>query len=162
MRIMSLVLGLIVLCSSDPFAQDVSRPEVDPLADYVMQQMAYRLASAKQVSFHLETNTDVVDDGMRVRVDRTADVALRRPDRLMMHARGDEGRQGFRYDGRTATLYHVDMELYSSARTPGTIDDMLAHMFDQYGFTFPMADLVLSEPYVALMSSQPAKAMPWA
>jgi hypothetical protein len=151
MKALGLILGLIVLSISAAATQDMHQQEVDPLADYMLQQMASKLTAAKHVSFHLETGTDVVDDGLRVRIGRTADVALRRPDRLMMHARGDAGRKGFRYDGRTATLYHVDLELYSSVRTPGTIDEMLEHMFEEYGFTFPMADLVLADPYVALM-----------
>jgi hypothetical protein len=151
MRTLYVVFGMIVLASSMAIAQDVDQQRIDPLADYVLQQMASKLAAAEQVSFHLETSTDVLDEGLRVRMGRTANVALRRPDRLMMHARGDAGRLGFRYDGRTATLYHVDFELYSSVRAPGIIDELLGHLFKEYGFTFPMADLVLSNPYAALM-----------
>ena len=99
MRLFGLITSLIVLLNSATFAQTTGQQEVDPLADYIMQQMASKLAAAKHVSFHLETSTDVVDDDLRVRMGRTADVALRRPDRLMMHARGDGGRQGFRLAG---------------------------------------------------------------
>lgn len=149
MKALGLILALTVLAGGS-VAQDSGQP-IDPAAEHIVWQMASKLAAASNVSFHLETTTDVIGSGPRVSVGTVADVAIERPSRLAMHSTGASGSKGFRYDGQTATLYHVDQQLYSSVKVPGTIDDMIEHLYEEYGFTIDMADVILSDPYSAFM-----------
>jgi hypothetical protein len=145
-----LIFGLFAVATPPALGQDSL--DVDPWADYALRRMAEKLAAARQVSFHVETSVDVVgSDEMRVQLGRSADVALRRPDRLVVRTYGEDGRKGFRFDGQVATLYHVELHLYASAKVSPNIDGALDDLFNEYGYTFPMSDLVVSDPYAALM-----------
>ena len=42
------------------------------------------------------------------------------------------------------------MKLYATVPEPGTIDEVVARIDEKYGFTPPLAELILSDPYGAL------------
>jgi hypothetical protein len=42
------------------------------------------------------------------------------------------------------------MKLYATVSVPGTIDEVVAKIDEKYGFTPPLAEFILSDPYGAL------------
>jgi hypothetical protein len=144
----ALLLGVV---TTQVLAQ--GEPEIDPLARHMVQAMSRTLTGASEVSFKVQSTIDVVDDtGLMVQSGETLHVALRRPDRLMVRADGSNGRRGFTYDGKTATIYHIDYESYSSAEVPATIDGALDQLDQRYGFSISVDEFVGSDPYGSLMS----------
>lgn len=126
--------------------------DMDPTALYVLGEMSRRLAAAEQIAFHVEVTVESADDtGLKSSVGRSMGFALRRPDRLAMQTQGEEGRRGLRYDGVTATLYHVDLETYSVVEVGQTVDGALDHLRTEYDYAIPLADLIHSDPAAALL-----------
>jgi len=126
--------------------------DIDPVALYALGETCSRLGAAEQITCHVEATIDRVDAaGLKTQVSRSMDVALRRPDRLAMHSIGTEGRRGFRYDGQSATLYNEDVKFFSTVTAASTLDGTLDLLREEYGFTFPMTDLIRSDPRAVLL-----------
>ncbi len=152
-RVLIALVGMLVAVGLNGASASVSPDaDIDPMAEYLLQQMTRRLASAEQLTFRVEATVDAVDtDGLTVQTAEAMDVALRRPDRLAVRTQGDEGRRGFRYDGLTATIYHADLQVYSFVEAAQTVDATLDLLEREYAFTLPMADLIHSDPLTTLL-----------
>ncbi len=147
------IVGLVAAIGLPGSAVSVSPDaNINPRALYLLGEMSRRLAATEQVTVHVEAIIENVDEvGFKLRVGRSMDIALRRPDRLAIQTQGEEGRSGFRYDGSTATIYHIDLESYSVVETGQTVDATLDLLRDEYGYALPLADLIHGDPEAALL-----------
>ena len=50
------------------------------------------------------------------------------------------------FDGRTATIHDLAMNVYSVTEVPAGIDAAVDHVFETYGYSVPIADFVYAEP----------------
>jgi len=126
-------------------------PGVERQADRILREMSAYLSAAMAFTFHADVTYDnVVDDSQMVQYGGTAEVSVRRPDRLRAEYRGDERQSSVVFDGRTATIHDLAMNVYSVTEVPAGLDAAVDHVFDEYGFTVPIADFVYTDPYQAL------------
>ncbi len=126
-------------------------PKISDQADRLLREMSAYLSAATAFTFHADVTYDnVVDDSQMSQYGGTAEVAVRRPDRLRAEYRGDERRSSVVFDGRTATIHDLAMNVYSVTEVPEGLDAAIDHVFDEYGFTVPIADFVYADPYDAL------------
>ena len=129
-------------------------PGVEPSADRILRQMSDYLARAGEFTFHADVTYDeALASGQRIEYGGTADVAVRRPDRLHVEYRGDERQSRVVFDGQTFTLHDLAANVYAVTEVPPEIDAAADLVFDKYGFSVPIADLVYSDPYAALTGS---------
>ncbi len=129
----------------------VAAPGVDAAADRILRQMSDYLATADEFSFRANiTYDEALASGEAIEYGGTADVSVRRPDRLHVAFRGDEHQNRVFFDGRTLTLYDPDVNVYAVTEVPPEIDGAVDLVFEKYGFSVPIADLVYSDPYSAL------------
>jgi hypothetical protein len=132
-------------------AQDA--PDVDPMARHFLKEMSETLANISELSFKVESTIDVVDSlGLMVQKDESLHVMLRRPNRLAVRLHTDGRRRGLTYNGKMASIYHIDYQVYSSAAVPSTIDKALDRIDEEYGFMLPLREFMSSDPYEILFA----------
>ena len=146
-----LLAAILVVAGAAWSAAAGAAPGVDAAADRILRQMSDYLATAVEFSFHADVTYDeALASGEEIEYGATADVSVRRPDRFHVEYRGDEGRRRVFFDGRTLTLYYPGVNVYAVTEVPPEIDGAVDLVFEKYGFSVPIADLVYSDPYSAL------------
>ena len=127
---------------------------IDERADRILREMGEYLASAEEFSFRAEIDFDEFADwGQEIQYGGTATIAVRRPDGLHVVYDGDDRHSRIVFDGETVVFHDLRTNLYATTEAPGNIDDAVDRMFELYGYSVPVADLVYSDPYEALIAS---------
>ena len=126
---------------------------VDPQADRVLREMGEYLSSAREFSFHAEAAYDGVEGGQKILFGGAGDIAVRRPDRLNAEFDGDERQTRVVFDGKTITVYNLARKVYAAVEAHSEIDAALDRLFEVYGSSVPLADLVYSNPYETLIKN---------
>jgi hypothetical protein len=78
---------------------------------------------------------------------------MRRPDGLHTVFNGDERQTQTFFDGKTVTIYDAAVNMYAVTDVPPDIDSAIDAIFDKYGFSVPLADLVYADPYNILIAN---------
>jgi hypothetical protein len=133
---------------------DVRMSRVETHADRLLKEMGDYLKSADAFTFHAESSYDAIDrNGQKIRYGGTMDVALRRPGRLRSTFNGDERQTHTFYDGKTVTIYNAVINMYAVTDVPPDIDSAIDTIFDKYGVSVPLADIVYADPYNILIEN---------
>ena len=153
-RTLRLAVVLALAGAAFSVAAGGQAPAVTAPADRILRQMSDYLASAGEFTFRAdETYDEVLASGEQIEYGGIADVAVRRPDRLHVEYRGDERQSRVVFDGKTFTLHDLAANVYAVTEVPPELDAAVEQVFDKYGFSVPIADLVYSDPYAALAGS---------
>lgn len=128
-------------------------PDLGPSAHQILQEMSDYLATAEEMTFEADVSYDEFSNGQMLQFGGVARVALRRPDGLHVTFEGDTRSHEIVFDGGTFTVYDVARNLHASAELPGDIDQALDTVFERFGFSVPIADLLYADPYGALVGS---------
>lgn len=144
-----LLAALVVATAGLLGAQGAAAIEAE--ADRILREMGEYLKTASEFSFHADISYHAVfSTGEKVQYGGASDVSVRRPNRLHVAFDGDEHRRQVFYDGSTVTLYDMLKDLYAVTEVPGDIDGALDLVFEKYGLTVPLADLVYADPHAVL------------
>jgi hypothetical protein len=149
--LMALAVGSVMaLTSSGAWAQE--KPQIAPEAQNAVQAMGKTLANGG-FSFHEQTIREYTDaNGQPLHIFHSADVLVRRPDRLAVDATGDDGATKVAYDGEKLILYSAATNKYASLPITGSIEQMLAEASQKMGMDFPLADLLADNPDAAFLA----------
>ena len=121
-------------------------------AKKLVKAMSDYLASQKAISFAYDTNLEVVTpEHQKILLASSGKVEMGRPDKLRVSRHGGFANVEMTFDGKTATLFGKDANLYAQAEVPGTIDDLVNVMRDKLHRPVPGADLLLPDVYDTLM-----------
>lgn len=132
--------------------QQVTRPAIDPRAEEILKKASAHLKSARRFVFHAEITLDhVLPSGAKLQQSRSADLLVRRPDRIRAESTSDAGIKRYWYNGKTISVYEKDNNVYATIEVPGTIDAALDDAMKRFGLTWPLVDLVVSDPYTNFM-----------
>jgi len=125
-----------------------AEPAAKPNADQILREACAKLAAAKQFSFkaHREMDPALVPGGETA---ENAHVALtvERPDKAMAKSESKRGERQVYFDGKTFTLFDAKMNLYATVPMRTSIDGLVDKIDEKYGFTPPLGEFVLSDPY---------------
>lgn len=154
-----LALGLALLAlSTHPLELDQAQEaaeaaaEIEPRAERILWHMGEYLKGAGAFQFHADALVDEAHpSGQWVQVSRSMDVALHRERGLRASVQGDLVRREFWCDLETAALLDSDAGMYSLVEVPETLDGVLDHLLEEYGVSWPLADLCYSDPFVTLV-----------
>ncbi len=127
--------------------------EVGASARQILQEMSDYLATAEEMTFEADVSYDELSEGQMLQFGGRAKLALRRPDGVRARLDGDARQLEIVFDGRRITVHDAARNVYAQVEGPATVDDALDTLFERYGFTVPLADLLYSSPYEALMGS---------
>lgn len=119
----------------------------------LLKAMSDYLASQTALSFDYDATLDVVAaDGQVLGLAASGTVTMNRPDKIIATRSGGFADVEMRFDGKTFTLLGKNANLYTQIEAPGTIDQLVDVLRDQYGRPLPGADLLLSNVNDVLMS----------
>lgn len=131
-----------------------AQPAIDEQADRILREMGEYLSSAEEFSFRAEIGYDEFTDwDQEVQYGGIASISVRRPDGLHVVYDGDQRQSRVVFDGETVVFHDLRTNLYATTEVPGRIDDAVDRMFELYGYSVPVADLVYSDPYETLIGS---------
>ena len=130
------------------------RVGVEAAADRLLREMGEYLASADAFSFRADVTEDsVLATGQKIQFGGRAEVSVQRPGRLHAHFRGDERHTRAIIGGGLCTIFNVEANVYAITEVPDRLGDALDRIFQKYGFTVPIADLVYADPYKVLLQN---------
>jgi hypothetical protein len=142
-------LALSVTVATDAWAQATA---VDPAAVRTLKRMTDFLDRLQQFSVSTDnTIEDLHVSGHRVDYDLTANVTVKRPNKVLADRAGELMDQHFFYDGKTLTLYSPAEKVYATAAAPETIEKMIDFARETVGILLPAADLLYRNAYPLLM-----------
>jgi hypothetical protein len=129
-------------------------PVIDPVADKLLKSMSATLSSAKTLTFRADVNFDqLIVSGQQIQYGGTARLTFRRPDKAYAEFNGDLNDRRVWYTGEDVTVLDVDKKFYGRLPVPGNIDDAMDKLMVEYGFTLPLSDVVVSDPYKAFVTN---------
>ena len=135
---------LAVICAWPLLAAGIEKPD----ADLILQQMSAKLGGARQFSFTARRELDAgLSEGGAVLRSARIEVSVLRPNKLRADsvARGDERR--IVADGQHLSILDKKMNLYAVVPMETSLDGLVERLEELYGFTPPLADFVVSDPY---------------
>jgi hypothetical protein len=114
----------------------------------ILRQMSSTIAGAHQLSFRAHRDLDAaLVAGSAVAESADIEVAVSRPRMLQAKAVSSAGVRRFYTDGQSVSLLDETMNLYATVPLAGTIDEIVGRLEEQYGFTPPLVEFVLNDPY---------------
>ncbi|KKL04573.1 hypothetical protein LCGC14_2614720, partial [marine sediment metagenome] len=155
--------GLFVVvggCDPEPAAITVDKAElvardgVEPKAIEILYRASKYLQQTKTFKFQADVTRDVIlYDGVRVQFSGISKVIVQRPNKLQASFDGDERSRRSYFDGETLTICSLTRNTYAQAKISGTIDEAIDFVFETFGFSIPLADLVYADPYAVLIEN---------
>ncbi|MGB8169967.1 MAG: DUF2092 domain-containing protein [Chthoniobacteraceae bacterium] len=117
-------------------------------ADLLLGQMSAKLAAAKSFSFAATREIDTaLLEGRDLPEKARISVAVQRPNKLAAHATSNFGSRRVVFDGRTLSLLDERPNVYVSVPMRTSLDGLVEVLDAKYGFTPPLAEFALSNPY---------------
>ncbi|MGB8427441.1 MAG: DUF2092 domain-containing protein, partial [Desulfobacterales bacterium] len=144
----AVALSLIVLLGS---SAAVSAAEAD--AKRILKAMSEYMGAQKSLAFEFDATLEVVTkDDQKLALASSGAVTIERPDKIRVTRKGGFADVEMFFDGKTLTLLGKNHNLYTQLDVPGSIDHLIDELKDTYQRPLPAADLLLSDPYAALMA----------
>jgi hypothetical protein len=140
-----LLLGLACGCGTAKPTAVTNDP------DQLLRQMSEKLAQARKFSFKVDRKLDTaLVEGRNIPENAQIEISVSRPGKFLAKADSQDNVRQFVFDGQNLSVYDETMNLYATVAAPGTIDEVVAKVDEKYGFTPPLAEFILNDPYKAL------------
>jgi hypothetical protein len=151
-----ILLALVTACSrttENPLATTENPTKTvagnDP--DQLLRQMSEKLGQAKTLSFKVTRKLDpALVEGRNIAEDAQIEISVSRPGKFLAKSDSKDNVRHVFFDGQNLSIYDETMKLYATVPMAGTIDEAVAKIDETYGFTPPLAEFILSNPYAAL------------
>jgi len=118
-----------------------AKPAVDPDAMEGLRKMGAFLRDQQKFSVRaVMTTDDLLASGQKVQFEGTAELKVRRPDRLRANIQGDRRDEQLFYDGKTFTIFGQRVGYFASFDAPPTLGE-LRGVLEKRGIDLPLADL---------------------
>jgi hypothetical protein len=141
-----LFLSLASACNRAP-----ENPSAANDPDHLLTQMSEKLAQANKLSFRVDRKLDAaLVEGRNIAETALIEISVSRPDKLLAKSNSKEDVRSIFFDGQNLSIYDGAMNLYATVSAQGTIDEVVAKVDEKYGFTPPLVEFILGDPYDAL------------
>jgi len=129
-------------------AEAEDSPAIQAKADQVLRQMGDYLKSLEQFSFRAESTVEkVLSTGQKLQFAYTADIYVKRPNRLRADGSGDIYNQQLFYDGKTFTLLDKDSNVYGTIKASGNIEESLDYALEAFNLSAPLSEIIHRNAY---------------
>ncbi len=148
----AVAVGLAMLGGSPAVAANTPKPTISEDARAAVAQMGKTLL-AREFSFRARTVRPYAkSNGVLLHVEHDFTLTVRRPDRLLIEANGDDGPRKLYYDGKNVALaLDVAGSRYATLPVPDTITMMMHVVMGRFGLDFPLADFLTDTPDKAFL-----------
>jgi hypothetical protein len=121
-------------------------------ATRILKTMSDFIAMQQNVSITFDADIEVITpDVQKIQFTNSGTVLMSRPDKLRATRTGGYSDVELFFDGRTATFVSKDDKVYTRLETPGSIDQLIGRLRNEFSLTAPGADLLLSNVFDDLM-----------
>ncbi len=144
---------LIAVCLSSLFlvATGVYADSTPPKANLVdgnsiqaLKDMGSYLQTLQRFQATLNLSSEsVLEDGEKLQQSATAEIQVKRPNKLRAIMTSARATRDLIYDGKTVTLYTPALKYYATTDAADNILGMIHQMEDKYGLQIPLEDLFL-------------------
>lgn len=132
----------------EPAIAAAEGPKIDDRAAEVLRAMADKISAAQQITIRATVTTDAAFIDQLDRPESAQlNVSLKRPDRFLGSSTSDERERRMYFDGQTFSVLDVRKNLYASAPLAGDFDQMARTLEDEFAFSPPVVELLVSDPY---------------
>lgn len=122
-------------------------------AGKILKAMSDFMASQKTISATLNTDIEVLtSDLQKIQFNSSGQLLLSRPDKLRVSRTGGYADVEFVFDGKTATILGKNINAFAQLNSPGSTDQLIDRLVNEYSVQAPGSDLLLSNSYDVLMS----------
>jgi hypothetical protein len=143
-----ILLALTFACGPST-QKSVNTATNDP--DQLLRQMSEKLAQARNLTFKVNRKLDAaLVEGLNVAESAQIEISVSRPGKFLAKSDSTNNVRHVFFDGQNLSIYDETMKLYATVPVAGTIDEFVAKVDEKYGFTPPLAEFILSDPYQAL------------
>ena len=148
----AVAMSLAMLGGSLAVAATPPKPTISDDARAAVAQMGKALL-AREFSFRAITIRPYANDsGALLHIEHDFKATVRRPDRLLIDANGDDGPRKLFYDGKTVALaLDAAGSQYATLPVPATITMMMHVVMGRFGLDFPLADFLTDAPDKAFL-----------
>jgi len=144
--VFALALSLTFLLGA---SMSASADEAD--AKRLLKAMSDYLAAQQAISFEYDAILEVITkDQQKLALASSGTVTLDRPDKIRATRSSGFVDVEMSFDGKTLTLLGKNLNIYVQKDVPGTVDHLVDEL-RKHNRPLPAADLLLSDPYEALM-----------
>jgi len=135
-----------------PAAAPAPPPPLEPAALDRLKAMSDLLKAAPSFTFKAASDRQQpAVDGQMLDFFAESRIAVSRPNRIRLDAKGDLRAASLWYDGKTVTIYSAKSTFYGQAAAPATIDETVLMLMDRFQMPFPAAGFLLKDPYAKLL-----------
>jgi hypothetical protein len=146
----SLFVVLISAATAGPVA--AAQPDLDPEALALLKSTSESITGSKAFSFQARIARDRLGTNNQILTYYNIDtVTVSRPDKVRIDIDGEHHDVQFFFANGKATIFDPETKFYKSDTAPSTIDAMLKTL-ETRGVSFPMSDLLQSDPYPSFVS----------
>jgi len=144
-----MILGMIcfpVLSVQAEEGSSKSGAELNNKAEMQLDQMARKLAGAKQFSVTMNMSYDVVQEsGQQIQFSEVRKVKISRPNHFRVDGQQSDGdTTGLVFDGKVLTLFHTTENVYSQTEQTGDVNAALRYAIGKLGIRVPLARLLVT------------------
>lgn len=150
MNIAAASLALTSVFASAAFAADAAKPAAGykATADDLLREMSRKLSAAHSFTFKATREIDpALLEGTPAAEKASIQASVLRPNKLAAHAKTNLGVRHFYADGSNLTLLDEKANTYATLPMRTNIDGVVAALDKKYGFTPPLAEFAVSDPY---------------
>lgn len=145
--------GCVALTLSTALIAATSAQGQSDDAGKILKMMSDYVASQKNISATLNTDIEVLtSDLQKIQFDATGQLWLSRPDKLRVSRTGGYTDVEFVFDGKTATILGKNINAFAQLDLPGSTDQLIDRLINEFSVQAPASDLLLSNSYDVLMS----------
>jgi hypothetical protein len=123
----------------------------DGAALKVLKNMSDYLASQKTISLSFDADIEVITpDIEKIQFASSGELLLSRPDKLRAIRTGGYSDVEFVFDGKTASVVNKSTNGYVQFDAPGSVDQLVDKLRNDYAMALPGADLLASNVFAVL------------
>jgi hypothetical protein len=144
-------LALTMLATvSIPFTPGIAHVQEND-ATRILKQMSDYLAGQHTIAATFDAGIEVVTNKLeKIQFNSSGELLLVRPDKLRVSRTGGISDIELTFDGRTATIFGKNLNTFAQADIPGSTDELLDRIRNEYGIQQPGTDLLLSDVFAQL------------
>ncbi len=141
-----LTLAVSAMCFVAPAAQ-----AADDDALKILKGMSDYLASQKNISLSFDSDIEVITPEIqKIQFASSGQVLISRPDKLRATRTGGYADVEFVFDGKTASVLGKNINGFAQIDAPGTLDQLVDKLRNEYSVALPGADLLVSNAFEVL------------
>ena len=145
-----IVAAGVALTMTLPLARSAGAASSDD-AMALLHAMSDYIAGQRTISLTYDSDVEVITaDVQKIQFTSSGQLQLSRPDKLRVTRTGGYADVVLTFDGKTVTLLGKDANSYTQVEAPGSVDQLVDRLRDEFSMAAPGADLVLSRVFEQL------------